>query len=116
VERAAVEAIPRFVFIYENERGEAPFSQWMDSIEGQPIYGLVMVRIERVEEGNLGDHHPVGEGVSELVIDFGPGYRVYYGQTGRDIVILLAGGDKSTQSADIQNAQEYWRKYNATQR
>ena len=109
-----MEAIPRFVFIYETDDGKVPFSEWMDINEGLPIYDIVMARVERVEEGNFGDHHSVGEGVSELVINFGPGYRVYYGQTGRDIVILLAAGDKSTQQTDIEQAKEYWREYNAS--
>jgi len=85
----------------------------MDGIEGQPIYDIVMTRIDRVESGNLGEHKGVGEGVFELVINFGPGYRVYFGQDGKDIVILLIGGNKSTQPRDIKTAKEYWRTYNA---
>jgi putative addiction module killer protein len=108
-----VEAIPRFVFVYETDNGDAPFYDWMDSIEGQDIHGIVLVRINRIEEGIFGDHRPVGEGVNELRIDFGPGYRVYYGQTGKDIVILLGGGDKGSQNADIEQAKKYWRKYDA---
>ncbi len=65
-----------------------------------------------MQKGNLGDWKPVGEGVSELKIDFGPGYRVYFGQDG-DEVILLTGGAKGTQSADVAKAKEYWRDYNA---
>jgi putative addiction module killer protein len=65
-----------------------------------------------VSQGNLGDCEPVGEGVSELRIDIGPGYRVYFGEDGDD-VILLGGGDKSTQAADIKSAKERWRDYNA---
>lgn len=72
-----------------------------------------MARLERVELGNFGEHHGVGEGVSELVIDVGPGFRVYYGQDGKDIVILLAGGTKRTQQSDIETAKEFWRNYNA---
>lgn len=72
-----------------------------------------MVRLDRVEEGNFGDHGPVGEGVSELRFHPGTGHRVYYGQIGRDIVILLAGGPKSSQESDIKLAKEYWRKCNA---
>jgi putative addiction module killer protein len=72
-----------------------------------------MARLERVENGNFGEHHSVGEGVSELVVDFGPGYRVYYGQDGIDIVILLVCGTKATQRQDIAAAKQYWRNYNA---
>ena len=108
-----MEAFPKEIRMYETDSGSVPFSEWMDSIEGQPIYDLVMTRLERVETGNFGDHHPVGEGVSEIVIDFGPGYRVYYGLTGKELVILLAGGDKGTQQADIKTAKKYWSAYNA---
>lgn len=99
--------------MYETANGRVPFSEWMDSIEGQQVYEIVMTRLERVELGNFGDHHGVGEGVSELIIDFGPGYRVYYGLQGFDLVILLVGGDKSSQQADIETAKAYWRNYNA---
>lgn len=72
-----------------------------------------MTRLDRVERGNFGSHHSVGDGVTELVIDFGPGYRIYFGQDGKDLVILLIGGDKSSQRTDIKTAKEYWRSYNA---
>ena len=64
----------------------------------------VLVRVERLATGNPGDVRPVGEGVSELRIDYGPGYRVYFKQQSRTIVVLLAGGDKRTQSRDIETA------------
>ena len=66
------------------------------------------MRLRRLEAGNVGDSKSVGEGVSELRIDVGAGYRVYYGRHGRDVVILLCGGDKRTQDADIQMAKRYW--------
>lgn len=64
------------------------------------------MRIERLAAGNPGDTRPVGEGVSELRMDFGPGYRVYYTQNGKEIIVLLAGGDKSSQEKDIEKAKE----------
>ncbi len=85
----------------------------MDSVDGQKINGIVMARLERAELGNLGDHHGVGEGVFEFIFDVGPGYRVYFGQDGMELIILLAGGSKRTQRFDIQKAKEYWRDYNA---
>lgn len=85
----------------------------MDTILGQKIHGIVLTRIDRVRQGNFGDHHSVGQGVSELVIDFGPGYRVYYGHDGDELVILLGGGPKGTQTKNIADAQEFWRDYNA---
>lgn len=108
-----MEAVPREIFVFETADGRVPFRDWMTRIKGQPVYEKVVARLERIEEGNFGEHRPVGEGVSELVIDFGPGYRVYYGLDGRDIVILLAGGSKATQQKDIDAAKQYWRQYNA---
>ena len=70
----------------------------------------VQVRIDRAEDGNFGDCAPVGEGVSEMRIHYGPGYRVYFVQRGMEIVILLAGGNKSTQAKDIKAAQEMARQ------
>ncbi len=84
----------------------------MDTLEGRDIHGIVMTRLDRVEKGNLGDCHSVGKGVSELRIDVGPGYRVYFGQD-HDLVILLGGGAKSTQTRDIKGAQKRWEEYNA---
>jgi len=68
-------------------------------------------RIERLAEGNSGDVKPIGEGVSEMRIDYGPGYRVYYKDTGKEIIILLCGGDKSTQEADIVRAKVIDKNY-----
>lgn len=80
------------------------YSEWIDSLRDIKARARVLVRIERLAAGNAGDVKPVGEGVSELRIDYGPGYRVYFKKRGREIVILLAGGDKSTQATDIQIA------------
>ncbi len=68
-------------------------------------------RLRRIRLGNFGDCRSVGEGVCELRIDYGSGYRIYFGQIGTTIVLLLYGGDKSTQAQDIRKAQEYWRDY-----
>jgi putative addiction module killer protein len=80
------------------------FVRWIDELRDVRARARVQVRIERLAAGNPGDVEPVGEGVSELRIDYGPGYRVYFKKHGRDVVILLAGGDKRTQSADIKSA------------
>lgn len=74
--------------------------------------GIIDARLIRVRNGNLGNSHGVGEGVSELVIDVGPGWRVYFGQDG-DTVVLLTGGTKKTQLKDIANAKKFWRDYRA---
>ncbi len=80
------------------------FAGWLDGLDDLRARARIMARIERLATGNPGDVKPVGEGVSELRIDYGPGYRVYYKQFGRCVVILLAGGDKGTQARDIKTA------------
>ena len=80
------------------------FARWLDGLRDIRARARVQIRIERLAAGNAGDVEPVGEGVSELRIDYGPGYRVYFKKHGREVVILLAGGDKRTQSADIKTA------------
>ncbi len=80
------------------------FAKWIDGLEDIRARARILVRIERLAAGNPGDVKPVGEGVSELRIDYGPGYRVYYTQRGRSAVILLAGGEKRSQDKDIKTA------------
>jgi putative addiction module killer protein len=81
--------------------------------QSKQVYGTVMTRLERVEMGNMGDHRSVGEGVLELRIDVGPGYRVYFGKDGERLVILLIAGTKKTQRRDIDTAKQFWRDYHA---
>ena len=85
-------------------RKTALFAQWLDGLRDLQARARVQVRIERLAQGNAGDVQPVGGGVSELRINYGPGYRVYFKQHGREVVILLAGGDKRTQAKDIRAA------------
>jgi len=80
------------------------FARWLDGLLDVRARARVQVRIERLGADNPGDVQPVGEGVSEMRIDYGPGYRVYFKKIGREIVILLTGGNKRTQSADIRTA------------
>ena len=82
------------------------YAQWLDDLRDIRARARVLARVERLAAGNPGDVKSVGEGVSEMRIDYGPGYRVYFTRRGNEIVILLAGGDKSTQNADIKTAQE----------
>ncbi len=82
------------------------YSKWFDSLRDIKARAKILVRIERLAGGNPGDVKPVGEGVSELRIPHGPGYRVYFKQTGLHLIILLAGGDKQSQSKDIKKALE----------
>lgn len=81
------------------------FAKWLDGLRDLRARARIQARIERLAMGNAGDVRPVGEGVSELRLDYGPGYRVYYRRRGRRLIILLAGGDKSTQAKDIKTAQ-----------
>ncbi len=80
------------------------YAQWFSSLRDRQARARIDIRIRRLSLGNPGDVRPVGEGVSELRIDYGPGYRVYFVQRGQTVVILLAGGDKSTQDRDINAA------------
>jgi putative addiction module killer protein len=80
------------------------FGKWLDGLRDINARARILVRIERMAVGNPGDAKPVGEGVSELRIDYGPGYRVYYKKIGRVLIILLAGGDKRTQAKNIKTA------------
>lgn len=94
------------------------FAHWLDSLKDLHGRSRILARIERLACGNPGDTAPVGEGVSELRIHVGPGYRVYYSQKGLEIIILLAGGDKSSQKKDIPKvleiARDYWSTKNET--
>ena len=90
-------AEPRELWIYETPDGKKPFRGWVDSLKDFEAQGRILARLERVRLGLLGDCKSVGEGVSELRIDAGPGYRVYFGQDGRSSVVLLCGGSKAAQ-------------------
>lgn len=80
------------------------FAKWIDSLSDIRARARILARIERLASGNPGDVKPIGEGVSELRIDYGPGYRVYFKKLGKTVVVLLAGGDKRTQNKDIKTA------------
>ena len=100
---------------YVAEDGTDYFEKWLQR-QGTEVRARILTRIDRVELGNFGDHKGVGKGVSELRIDFGPGYRVYYGLDRKSLVILLTGGAKRRQRRDIQKAQACWRAYREEKR
>jgi putative addiction module killer protein len=81
------------------------FMKWLTGLRDQKAIARIQIRIDRLALGNPGDVSPVGSGISEMRIDYGPGYRVYFSQRGSEIVILLCGGDKTTQKSDIENAK-----------
>ena len=98
------------VLIYKTSDGKEPFWDWLFSLRDKILRNRIEARIERLKHGNYGDHKRFG-GIIELRLDFGKGYRVYCAEEGNKIVILLTGGDKSSQDKDIKEALEYWREY-----
>jgi putative addiction module killer protein len=98
---------------YQTSTGGQPFVEWLQGLGDRQARTRVQARLARVAVGNLGDVEPVGEGVLELKIDWGPGYRVYFARAGKVIVLLLCGGDKRTQQRDIQRAKAYFEDYKA---
>lgn len=96
---------------YLTANGADPFQKWLDSLQDLKARVAILRRIDRLMLGNLGDHKFCGEGVWELRVDIGPGYRIYYAQQGKCIVLLLCGGSKRTQKADIRKATGYWHDF-----
>lgn len=91
--------------------GRIPFREWYQSIRDRRARAVIQSRLDRVQGGNLGDAKSVGGDVFEMRIFYGPGYRIYFAKVDNTIVVLLAGGDKSTQSRDIASAQALWKQY-----
>jgi putative addiction module killer protein len=106
-----MEVQPRELQLYLQDDGSSPFDLWLDDLRDNEARSRIRLRLRRVILGNLGDYKPVGEGVYELRLDYGPGYRVYFGQEGNTIVVLLCGGDKRSQNQDIAQAKKYWANY-----
>ena len=93
---------------YVSPEGQDLFARWLNSLKDRHAQARVAARLIRLHNGNFGDCKPVGQGVWELRIDWGPGYRVYYAQEGKSVILLCEGGDKRTQTADINRAIERW--------
>ncbi len=96
---------------YLTAAGADPFAQWFRAIRDRQAQARIQARVDRLERGLFGDAKPCDEGVWELRIDWGPGYRVYYARAGSAVVLLLLGGDKRKQQADVRKAKEYWSDY-----
>ena len=98
---------------YQSAEGEQPFNEWLQDLQDQQARARIRIRLDRLALGNFGDCEPVGGGVIELRIDWGPGYRVYCARLGQMIVLLLCGGDKRMQKRDIKRAKDYFEDYKA---
>ena len=96
---------------YVTAEGKNPFREWLHALRDVRARARIRVRLNRVRLGNFGDAKSIGDGVSELRIPYGPGYRVYFARTGSTVVLLLCGGDKSTQKRDVNTAKDYWLDY-----
>ena len=98
------------VIIYRDQAGNEPFADWLDSLRDPTTRRRILKRLLRLESGHYGDYKVVGNGVMELRFFFGSGYRIYFGEDGDTLVILLCGGDKDSQRHDIEQAQRYWQE------
>ena len=96
---------------YTDEKGKSPYAQWLGNLRDTRAKAKIIMRVDKMELGLFGDVESVGEGLSELRIHYGPGYRVYYGQDGDRLIILLGGGSKKRQSQDIAQAIARWETY-----
>ncbi len=101
----------REIQYYRASNGRQPFIEWFESIRDKNTQNRIDKRLERFEDGNFGDCRSVGRGVFELRLHFGPGYRIYFGQIDDRLILLLCGGDKTSQTRDIEIAKAYWQEY-----
>jgi putative addiction module killer protein len=96
---------------YSTREGKKPFKAWLEGLKDVTGRAKIRVKLDRARLGSLGDYRSVGEGVHELRVGYGPGYRIYFAIEGRRLLLLLLGGDKSRQQRDIATAKEYWQDY-----
>jgi putative addiction module killer protein len=106
-----MQTYPYEIDYYVTDSGRKPFKDWLEELRDVTARARIRVRLDRARLGNLGDNRSVGEGVHELRIDYGPGYRIYFAIEGNRLILLLLGGDKSTQGKDIAKAKELWRDH-----
>jgi putative addiction module killer protein len=106
-----MEAQPKEIQIYVTTKGNCPFEEWLNTLKDQKAVLKIDHRLRRVRLGNLGNYKSVGDGIFEFRIDYGSGYRIYFGQRGTRLILLLCGGDKNTQQKDINLATLYWKDY-----
>ena len=96
---------------YVTDDGRIPFREWLENLKDKETLARIDLRLNRIRLGNIGDSKSVGRGVHEIRLTFGPGYRIYFGRHQETVIILLQGGDKSSQSRDIELAQSRWADY-----
>ncbi|MFZ3091046.1 MAG: type II toxin-antitoxin system RelE/ParE family toxin [Nitrospirota bacterium] len=106
-----MQVFPFEIDYYINKEGKKPFREWLENLKDITARAKIRIRLDRARLGNLGDNRSVGEGVRELRIDYGPGYRIYFALEGNRLLLLLLGGDKSRQAKDIDRAKEFWRDH-----
>ncbi|MCH8293382.1 type II toxin-antitoxin system RelE/ParE family toxin [Candidatus Poribacteria bacterium] len=99
------------VQVYQDQQGKEPFTEWINSVKDRRTRARIDSRLDRLQDGNFGDWKSLGGGLFEMRLQFGSGYRVYYGREGENIIILLTGGDKGSQTRDIQKARQHWQDY-----
>lgn len=97
--------------LYVAQNGKKPFLEWLDSLKDAKHRYRIKVRLDRIALGNFGDTKSLTEGVHELRLPFGPGYRIYFGKDGANIILLLCAGNKTSQKTDIKTALRYWKDY-----
>lgn len=102
---------PRLAEPYIAESGKIPFEDWLSKLKDLRAKARIIHRIDRAKLGNFGNYRDLHSGIYELKENFGPGYRIYFGVDGDEIIVLLVGGDKGSQSRDIDKAKEYWTDY-----
>ncbi len=100
------------IFEYKRKDGKSPFGKWLDSLD-ERAEAKVQTAVRRMREGNFSNAKPIGQGVSEFRLNFGPGYRIYFGRDGDRLVVLLGGGTKKGQRRDIETAKKLWVEYKA---
>ena len=103
------------VLRYQREDGHEPFTEWLNAVRDKAAQARIRVRLRQVQAGNFGDCEPVGDGVIELRVHVGAGYRAYFGRHGKALVLLLCGGNKSSQARDIKRAKELWLEWKRRQ-
>jgi putative addiction module killer protein len=111
VDQMAKATTPKHIVFYQDDKGKEPFTEWLNALRDKDGRRRILVRLRRLEQGNYGDCSPIGEGLSELRLFFGSGYRVYFGEDEGNIIVILCGGDKSSQNKDIIFVKSCWKEY-----